>query len=321
VGAFIVLPLLRLPSLDGLAVRIDDALAPGVNPLISSLQLGRRLREKDEGGSVSRPIMRMAVKAGVEKTRGMDSRPVTADRFFGKWIRQLAVVAVTALALIALWPGQLRTSAWRLTHPYACGPAPIQIAVAPGDAELDAGSDLKIEALVTGTSKPPVLRLRKRGGVWRRAEMREISRPDVQAQALLAVASSAGNMWPSDGPRSGALAPDEESDTEEPAVVSSDGKERRQFPSSGGNQAEHPSSGGDVEGSEELSPPACDQGQIPVPSDHPGAGRLRGGVPELPRRFYAVTLNGLQEDREYYVAVEDELSETWNIKVNHKLQP
>ena len=226
VGAFIVLPLVRLPSLEKLAVRIDDALVPGANPLISSLQLGRKLRDAGDDPFVSRPIMRMAVKAGAEKAVSMNMKPVTGDPKLGKWLRQLALVAVLAAAIVALWPGQLRTSVWRLTHPYACGPAPVRIAVTPGHVELDAGSDLEIEAVVAGTSEPPALRLRKRGGVWKRADMKEVSPSKLKAREL----------------------PEAE--------------------------------------------------------------------PEVASHCYAVTLSGLQEDREYYVSVGENLTETWNIKVN-----
>jgi len=280
VGAFFVLPLVRLPSLEKLAVRIDDALAPGANPLISSLQLGRKLRSAGDDPLVSRPIMRMAVKAGAERAGGMDMKPVTGDPNLGEWLRRLGLVAALAAAIVALWPGQLRTSVWRLTHPYACGPVPVRIAVAPGHAELDAGSDLEIEAVVTGTSEPPVLRLRKRGGVWKRAGMKEISPSKLKAQELLAFAPE-----------------EEEGGPRAAGRPSGDG-------SSGRSTAE--------ERAGSPGAPAF-SGRTP---DSASSREDRPGLPETAGHCYAVTLSGLQEDREYYVSVGDNLTETWKIKVN-----
>ena len=154
-----------------MAVRIDSALAPGANPLISSLQLGRGLGDGGGGAIVSAPITKKAVETGAAAARGMQTAPVTRDPGLGRWTRQLAGLAVLAAAMVALWPGEMRTSAWRLTNPMACGPSPVQLIAGPGDVELDAGSDLVVEAAVTGTDAAPELRVRKRGGVWRRAAM------------------------------------------------------------------------------------------------------------------------------------------------------
>jgi hypothetical protein len=175
-GAYIVLPLMRLPGVDGMAVRLDSAIAPGANRLISSLQLGRELKQGSVGANVSAPIAEKAVEMGAVEARGMETAQVTRDSGLGRWIRQLAVVAVFAAALAVIWPGEMKTSAWKLANPMACGPSPIQLVAGPGDAEVDAGADLVVEAVVTGTEIAPELRVRKRGGVWRRAPMNPVGK-------------------------------------------------------------------------------------------------------------------------------------------------
>ncbi len=170
-AAFVIIPLVRLPGLEALAVRLDSTLAPGENPLISSLQLGRKLSGGGEDRWVSRPIMEKAVEAGARAAREMDSGPVVRDRGMGTWGRNLTIVAAFWGAMGILWPGEISTSAWMLTNPMAAGPSPIFLSAGPGDVELDAGSDLTVEAVVVGTDQPPQIRARKLGGVWRRAGM------------------------------------------------------------------------------------------------------------------------------------------------------
>jgi hypothetical protein len=302
-GAFVVLPLVRLPSHEGLAVRIDTALAPGANTLISSLQLGRRLEESDEGHAVSRDIMRMAVSVGTERARSMDMRPVTADRHLGKWLRQLGVVAVLAPAIGVVWPGQLKTSVWRLTHPLACGPAAIEIAVAPGDVELDAGADLTIEAMVSGTSERPALSLRMRGGIWKSVEMEPISSGQVRAQELLAMVpgdEAAEQSAQEPGPVSPDGAADSAEVTRPGAATVVEEATREHFRADRGPRISR----------KDMSFTAAAAGVGPNPASPAGEG------PGGSAHFYSASLKDLQEDREYFVTVKDKASVTWNIRVN-----
>lgn len=257
-GAYIVMPLMRLPGVGGMAVRIDSSVAPGANSLISSLQLGRDLEEGRGGDGVSVPIARKAIETGAAKARDMETSPVTRDPGLGRWIRQLAIVAAFAAALGALWPGQMRISAWRLANPMACGPSPVHLVAGPGDAEVDAGAGLVVEAVVTGTEAAPDLRVRKRGGVWRRVAM---SRPGGASSRI------PGGFI------------DAPTDLMAGEVVSR------------GDRAE-------------LEKDPAEKIETP------------DGLRELPRHYYAVGLDNLQEDREYNVVVADQASPTWTITVN-----
>ena len=268
-GAFVALPLVRLPGLEDLAVRLDSSVAPGANTLISSLQLGR---DMSAGGGrwVSLPIMKKAVEAGAMTARGMDTRSSTGDAGLGRWIRQLAIVAAFSVAIAALWPHEMRTSAWRLTNPLACGPVPVSLSAGPGNVEVDAGSDITVAAMVVGTGEAPELRVRKRGGVWNRVSMRSERSipsgiPGSFVKALM------------DGSAAGAA---------------------------GGHEA----AGGELLAAKGTADTLL--GDVPDPV------RTPEGLRELPRYFYAYTLAGLEEDREYNVVVAGRETPTWNIEVN-----
>ncbi len=286
-GIFVVLPLVRLPGIETLAVRLDSTLAPGANPLITSLQLGKILREGRDGRWVSLPIMKKAVESGSRAARGMDTESATGDPGSGRWVRQLAGVGVLSVAMAVLWPGEMRTSVWRLANPMACGPVPVLLSAGPGDVELDAGSDLTVKAVVVGTEDAPVVRVRKLGGVWHRVQMRPIPSSSIAVPGDFVDAPTdllAGEAaWSEITPASGAA---------------------------GGSEASSRNEGDAREGAA-----GSDAGGAAF-GDEPAALPTADGLRQMPRHYYTFTIKNLQEDQEYNVAVSDKETPTWTVDVN-----
>jgi hypothetical protein len=305
---FLVLPLVRLPRVETLAVRLDSTLAPGANPLITSLQLGgmmRELRGGSEGPWVSLPILKRAVESGSAAARDMDTDTATRDPGMGRWARQLAGVGALSVAMVVLWPGEMGTSVWRLTNPMACGPVPVLLSAGPGDAELDAGADLTVRATVVGTDDAPVLKVRKLGGVWRRVEMRPAGSTAVQIPEgfvgaptdLLAGESAWSEITP---PDTGAVA----AGSSGPALAGPGGRGAR-----GDN-------GGALAGEGAGAANAGSGAGGAASGDDLAALPTADGIRRLPPHHYTFTLTNLQEDQEYNVAVSDRETPTWTVDVN-----
>lgn len=282
---FIVAPFLRLPGVEGLAVRLDSSQAPGSNRLISALQLGRALRRGEGGMWISVPITRKAVEVGARALGDMDANAATSDPGVGRWIRQSALVALFFAAMVALWPGEIRTSVWRLTNPMACGPVPVSLTAGPGNVEVDAGSDLIVEAIVFGTDQAPELRVRKRGGVWKRVTMPSKRSPYYHT------------------PGGFVSAPTDD--------LTGAGADERTGPAGQGSSGVRSGPGAEPTPSEGLGAGADSASDENLASVETPYGRR-----ELPRHFYAYTLERLQEDREYGVTVSGVQSPTWVVEVN-----
>ena len=144
----VVGPLASPPSLQSVALTVEQAFGGLHQRLISAVQLWERPHAAD--GSPA--LIAAAVSQADEISAGLDlqSLPDTAG------LRR-SLVAVGALLLMAvtpflLWAGSARQAAGRLVHPLTAysRPADTAIALRPGDADVIAGEPFEIIADLSG---------------------------------------------------------------------------------------------------------------------------------------------------------------------------
>jgi hypothetical protein len=169
-----LLPIARIPTLEGFAVRADALLGEGRNLAINALDLGRRLDAEQD--SFTRALMDAHVRETAGELSRVDLGGIGRPRHLGRWTALGGIAtAVLAAALVAA-PAPTLLAARRLLHPSLTEPARIvRFAVEPGDAEVDAGSDLTVTARVEGTRDVPHIRFAAPGAAWAAAAMSGVS--------------------------------------------------------------------------------------------------------------------------------------------------
>ena len=156
-GAFVVVPVLRglrvLPGLEERAVVRRSGLDyPGLDDRLTTLL---DLADGHDSGDDER-LHAFALEA---LAREVEAVPFERVRAFGpareaaKWA---LVPAALVVVLFALWPRTMTAAAGRLMAPgeYFAPPAPFELVVAPGDAEVTRGASLEVSTRAVGRELP-----------------------------------------------------------------------------------------------------------------------------------------------------------------------
>jgi len=149
-AAFVLVPLIRGPSLERLA-SLADARYPRLrNSLVSALQLWPKRRDNPEG--YSSELIEAAVTAAERRSRSLDLRPAVDPSGNRRLLRLAALLAGLAAALMVFFYTPLRTSALRLSRPRTSFQRPPQtrLTVSPGDIQVIRHSDVVVRAGVEG---------------------------------------------------------------------------------------------------------------------------------------------------------------------------
>ncbi|KPJ61201.1 MAG: hypothetical protein AMJ46_02525 [Latescibacteria bacterium DG_63] len=153
--AAVVYALLRLPSLERIAV-MADRLVPGrKNALISSLQLGERIDELST--FYSGAVMEAVVREGAALSETLQSRELTPVRKLRSWSAGLVVCAAALAGLLIFVPGAFEPSFSSLVQsPFA---ERVSLSVEPGNVEIESGEDVPVTVSVSRSLSEPRLRV------------------------------------------------------------------------------------------------------------------------------------------------------------------
>jgi len=149
-AGFILLPLIKGPSLERLA-GLADARYPRLrNSLVSALQLWCKRRDNPEGYSTE--LIEAAVTAAERRSRDTDLRTAVDPSGNRRLLRLAALLAVLAATLAAAFYTPLRASALRLAYPRTSFQRPPQtsLKVSPGDIQVIRHSDVLVRADIAG---------------------------------------------------------------------------------------------------------------------------------------------------------------------------
>ncbi|HEX7878646.1 MAG TPA: DUF4175 family protein, partial [Candidatus Eisenbacteria bacterium] len=134
------------------------------NLIVSAWQLG-----KESPGSVrfapdlvDAVVQRGARAAGAIELTGWRDRE--NDRRW--WIGLGSALAAVALLVVVAGPQRFGGAAMKLVNPRMAALAPVSLLVQPGDLTVERGTDVDLDIKVTGTTEPPVLKVRETGGIW-----------------------------------------------------------------------------------------------------------------------------------------------------------
>ena len=147
---FCLIPLLRSPSLETLALRVECRYSGFHQGLISALQLWKYVT--GDGGGGSAEMIRAAVIQAGQRAADLDFDAII-DR--ARLFRMAGICCLAALVLgglFGLWPQSFGGAAVRLRHPQTAysRPPDTYIEVRPGHAEIVAGGPFEIVADLSG---------------------------------------------------------------------------------------------------------------------------------------------------------------------------
>ncbi|MDZ4805147.1 MAG: DUF4175 family protein [Candidatus Eisenbacteria bacterium] len=134
------------------------------NIIVSAWQLGK----SQAGTAIFAPdLVEAVVERGARAAAGVNLsgwRNRKNDRNW--WISLAGASALAALLLFMAGPERFGGAARKLIDPRLAALAPVTITVQPGDRTIERGADVALDIVVTGTTEPPVLRVRETGGIW-----------------------------------------------------------------------------------------------------------------------------------------------------------
>jgi hypothetical protein len=166
---WVVIPLIRLPNRDDFVALVERRFPAEKNIVVNAYQLGGGAG-RDQGDRAPDLVDALVARASerVEKLDLRRWRDPAPDRPY-LWA---GGAALAVMALLALVSPALLSGAWgQALRPTRAQAPPVELAVAPGDIEVDRGSDVPIVVQVTGTNQAPVLHFRERNGSWRTRDM------------------------------------------------------------------------------------------------------------------------------------------------------
>lgn len=134
------------------------------NIIVSAWQLGKH----QTGTALFAPdLVEAVVERGARAAAGVNLsgwRDRQDDRNW--WAGLAGASALAAVLLLVAGPERFGGAARKLIDPRLAALAPVEITVQPGDQTIERGTDVPLEIVVTGTTEPPVLRVRETGGIW-----------------------------------------------------------------------------------------------------------------------------------------------------------
>jgi tetratricopeptide (TPR) repeat protein len=174
----IVTPLLRIPTVESVAV-MADRLEGEKNTLISSLQLGRRMDELSS--FYSKAIIEAIVGEGEALSKIVDFRRLLPARKLRSWSIACVLATLSLVAFLAFVPGAYEPSfSSMVSHPFE---ERLSISVKPGDIEIEPGETVRVRVIVKGSLSEPKLRVKSGSGPWNYIALVRASEPAGAAEA------------------------------------------------------------------------------------------------------------------------------------------
>ncbi len=174
-------------------VRVEERARLGRNELLNALQLGRRIPLMED--PLAREVASEVLRRGTETARAVPFASLAPARNLRTPTGQAAGALVGIALLSLLAPQAMVRSAGQIVRPGHVDPATAgMIVVAPGDATLERGASLEVNARLIGLDGEPILFHRVGDGAWQREAMRSDSGgfsgvlADLQATTEYAVA-------------------------------------------------------------------------------------------------------------------------------------
>ena len=156
-----VIPLVRVPTLEGIAV-MADKLEGEKNTLISSLQLGRRIDELSS--FYSRPVMEAIVGEGETLSKTVNFKRLLPSSKLRSWSIVCASTAVVLVTFLAFVPGAYKPSfSSVLAGPFK---ERASVELRPGDVEIEPGESVRVIVTVKRSLSEPKLRVKTGRGPW-----------------------------------------------------------------------------------------------------------------------------------------------------------
>lgn len=152
--ATILFKLVRQPSEQAVALRVEKTYPQLHNRLIASLQLEKNLRENREGFSTD--MIQAVMNQSQSVCRDLDFKRSVSKAPFLKWSRFFAASALLLAAIAVLFPGSFNESMYLYSHPAQKIERQLtyNLTVTPEGGEVAKFSSLNIDALVSGTGLP-----------------------------------------------------------------------------------------------------------------------------------------------------------------------
>jgi hypothetical protein len=162
---WIVLPWVRMPGREEFVQVVERRFPDEKNLVVNAYELGDSTR--DSQAAQAPDLVDAIVAKAAQRIRGLDLhhwRDPAPDRPY-LWAAGAGLGAMILLAVLA--PSLFFGALGQIVRPTQGGAPPVTFAVAPGNAEVDRGSDLTVNVSVGGTTRTPTLYFREKGGAWR----------------------------------------------------------------------------------------------------------------------------------------------------------
>ncbi len=186
VSYFCLRPILYKPSLESLALRLEEKFPELNNRLIAALQLAKNLEDNPEHYSTD--MIEAVIEQADSTAQELNLQEIVDRNPIKRTGRVTASLAIIFLVFTFLFPTAFKNSLYIFSHPLTefVSPQKFFFEVSPGNAELAKYSDLKIKVNVEG-EKPGKIKLywRNEGATWNeeklvraKREKRQIETPD-----------------------------------------------------------------------------------------------------------------------------------------------
>ncbi len=186
---FCLRPIFHPPSLEDVALKVEEKFPELENRLIAALQLSKKLKRNPEGYSTD---MIMAVINQADSTSaGLNLKEIVNKTPIRKISRVATGLAVFSLIFALIFPGAFKNSLHIFSHPLTefVSPQKFFFTISPGNKEVVKYSDLRIKINVEG-EKPKNVNLiwRNEGSGWNREKLsQKTHKSDLKIQEITKV--------------------------------------------------------------------------------------------------------------------------------------
>ncbi|MCK4223668.1 MAG: hypothetical protein KAX39_00715 [candidate division Zixibacteria bacterium] len=186
---FCLRPIFHPPSLEDVALKVEEKFPELENRLIAALQLSKKLKRNPEGYSTD---MIMAVIQQADSASGrLNLKEIVNKTPIRKISRVATGLAVFSLIFALIFPGAFKNSLHIFSHPLTefVSPQKFFFTISPGSKEVVKYSDVKIKINVEG-EKPKNVNFfwRNEGSGWNREKLsQKTHRSDLKIQEITKV--------------------------------------------------------------------------------------------------------------------------------------
>jgi hypothetical protein len=181
---FLLRPLFFKPTLEDLAIKIEDEFPQLKNHLIASLQLYDKLKSNPLGYSTD--MIEAVIEQADKISSDLDFKKIVDKTPLRKIIRVTTGTLVIFVLAFLIFPTNFNSSLYLFSHPLTKLEAPLKFhfVITPGNAELAKFSDVSIKIKALGESPNQIKFFWKNeGGSWNQEEL-EVSGRKSQEESL-----------------------------------------------------------------------------------------------------------------------------------------